>query len=257
VVWVKARLDAWFIERLDLASRPPRAVGDDVVRTMRRIAAADLVPQVYEWLSEEATWEQLVTYLALEGGPDADFDDLVAVAQVGIAGDPKVALGANYWDEMGRGDLAEVHTELHARLVEAVDMPRYERSELPLPALERMALNGLLATNRSLQPEMIGALGLLEMQAGPRCRAVVRALRRLDAPSASFPFYEEHARADPTHGKAWLNRVVRPLSTEPRWAAGMIRGARWRATVNNRFFAEARNWCDEMARRRSQHAKIV
>jgi hypothetical protein len=257
IVRVKARLDAWFMERLDLASPPRRAVGEDAVSTMRRIAAADLVPPVYEWLAEEATWEQLVTYLALEGGPDADFDDMVALAQVGIGGDPKVALGANYWDEMGRGDLAEVHTELHARLVEAVDMPRFERSELPLPALERTALNGLLATSRSLQPEMIGALGLLEMQAGPRCRAVVRALRRLDAPAASFPFYEEHARADPIHGKEWLNRVVRPLGTEPRWAAGMIRGARWRATVNNRFFAGARTWCDQMPAKGSQEAKIA
>jgi hypothetical protein len=257
VVRVKARLDAWFVERLDLASTPPRAVGEDAVDTMRRIAAADLVPPVYEWLAEEATWDQLVTYLALEGGPDADFDDLVAVAQVGIAGDPKVALGANYWDEMGRGHLDAVHTELHAQLVDAVDMPRFERRELPVPALERMALNGLLATSRALQPEMIGALGLLEMQAGPRCRAVVRALRRLDAPPDSLPFYEEHARADPIHGKEWLIRVVAPLSAEPRWAAGMIRGARWRATVNNRFFAEARNWCHQMGSRRPSEAMIA
>ena len=38
IVRVKARLDAWFMERLDLASPPRRAVGEDAVSTMRRIA---------------------------------------------------------------------------------------------------------------------------------------------------------------------------------------------------------------------------
>jgi hypothetical protein len=90
---------------------------------------------------------------------------------------------------------------------------------------------------------MLGALGLLEMQAGPRCRAVVRALRRLDAPADSFPFYEEHAVADPRHGKEWLERVVAPLARDPEWARRMIRGARWRADVNDRFFAMARVEC--------------
>jgi hypothetical protein len=239
LVRTKAALDAWFVERLDRRVAPASGEPGDTVAAMRRLAAESLVPPVYEWLAEEATWAQLVHFLALEGGPDGGFDDLVAIAQIAIGGDPKVALGANYWDEMGRGDLDEVHTELHHRLVEAVEMPTIPREDLPVTALERSAMNGLLATNRHLQPEMIGSLGLLEMQAGPRCRAVVKALRRLDAPEGSFPFYEEHAHADPRHGKEWLERVVAPLGEDPDWSARMLRGARWRADVNDRFFAEA------------------
>jgi hypothetical protein len=206
------------------------------------------VPPVYDWLAEEASWPSVVRYLALEGGPDGGFDDLVALAQVGLAGDPKLALAANYWDEMGRGRLADVHTELHHRLVDAAGLEAIPRHEQPLSALERVALNGLLATNRWLQPEMIGALGLLEMQAGPRCRAVVRAFRRLGAPPDAFPFYEEHAHADPIHGKEWLERVVAPLATDPEWGRRMVRGASWRSQVNRRFFADAHRLClDESA----------
>ena len=74
----------------------------------------------------------------------------------------------------------------------------------------------------------LGALGLLELQAGPRCRRVVRAMKRLGAPSAAFPFYEEHANVDPLHGKAWLDDAVRPLvDVHPTWAAAIIRGAAW------------------------------
>ncbi len=244
VVTLKAELEARYLDRVrravqddDLALAP----GGDAVAAMRRVGAAELVPAVYRWLSEEATWPQIVDFLAHEGGPDAGFDDLVALAQVGIHDGPKVTLGANYWDEMGRGELAAVHTVLHDRLVEASEMPRIARHELPVEALHRMALGGVLATNRSLQPELLGALGLLEMQAGPRCRAVIAALRRVDAPADTLPFYEEHAVADPRHGKEWLDHVVAPLAEQhTEWGARMVDGARWRHQANHRFFATIR-----------------
>lgn len=217
---------------------------EDVIATIRRVAAHDLVPDVYEWLADDATWEQLVLFLTLEGGPDAGFDDLVAMSQVGIRNGPKVVLGANYWDEMGRGDPNEVHTVLHDRLVAAINMPRPTHAQLPVSALARMAVGGLLATSRYLQPEAIGAFGLIELQAGPRCRAVIKALTRLDAPAGAFAFYEEHARADPHHGKAWLDGVIGPLAAAHEdWAQRMVDGAVWRQNVNSRFFAEAHELC--------------
>src|SRR5262249_43053066 len=148
---------------------------DAVVREFRRIARGDLVPPVYEWIAHVASRDELVEFLSLEGGPDADFDDLVAMCQIGLTGRPKLALAANYWDEMGRGDLAAVHTELHAAMAGALQLRDVPVDELPVAAMERKALGGLLATNRALQPEMIGGLGLLECQAGPRCRRVVTA----------------------------------------------------------------------------------
>jgi hypothetical protein len=181
-------------------------------------------------------------FLAVEGGPDGGFDDLVSLCQVGIQGSAKVVLGANYWDEMGRGDVAAVHTVLHDRLVAAVELPVIPRAALPLSALYRTALNGLLGTNRWLQLEMIGALGLLELQAGPRCRRVLRALERLGAPADAFPFYEEHAVADPVHGKEWLEGAVRPLVAEhAEWGPRIVRGALWRSEANRRLFTELRN----------------
>src|SRR5690606_14819282 len=113
-------------------------------------------------------------------------------------------------------------TELHHRLVQALGLQVVPRSKQPTEALERSVLGSLLATNRRLQPEMVGALGLIELQAGPRCRKVVKALRRLDAPADAFPFYEEHAVADPRHGKDWVDHVVATLGTDPTWAAGIL-----------------------------------
>ncbi len=233
---LKWRLEERFVAQLDEWIRPPSPTSVDVPDALRRIARqAD--DSVYDWIASSADWSQLATFLAIEGGPDGGFDDLVAICQIGIRGEAKVTLAQNYWDEMGRGSHAAVHTVLHDRLVAAVHMPTIRRAELPISALYRNALNGLLATNRWLQPEMLGALGLLELLAGPRCRRVVRALERLSAPADAFPFYEEHASTDPRHGKEWLDGALAPLVTaHPEWAAGVVRGATWRSAVSTRFF---------------------
>ena len=203
---------------------------------MRAVGVCGLVPEVYEWLAEDADREEIVEFLSMEGGPDGGFDDLVAACQIGLDGTAKLELAQNYWDEMGNGTLARVHTELHRKLTRALGLACPPRERQPVEALERSVLTGLLATNRWLQPEMLGALGLLELQAGPRCRKVVAALGRIGAGEDALDFYAEHAAVDPRHGKDWVDKAVTPFEGDARWAAGIVRGARWRSIVNAGFF---------------------
>lgn len=241
VVELRNRLEPRVVRRLDDGAARLETRSDlDPVAAMRRLAAADLVPPLYRWLAAEASLDQLRSYLALEGGPDGGFDDLVALCQVGLGGRAKVELGRNYWDEMGRGDLPAVHAELHHAMARALELEPPRREDLPVEALERSVLGPLLATNRVLQPEMVGALGFIELQAGPRSREVAKGLRRVGADAAALPFYDEHATADPRHGKDWLDEVVGPLAAaHPSWAPRIVRGARWRDAVNGAFFAWA------------------
>jgi hypothetical protein len=212
-----------------------------VVADMRALAAKDRLPAAYRWLAKTASWDELVAFLALEGGPDGGFDDLVALCQIGLTGSAKLELGKNYWDEMGCGDAAGVHTVLHSDMARAVGMPHVAREDMPVEALERVAVGGLLATNRWLQPEMVGALGLLELQAGPRCRMVVQAFDRLGAPPSAYPFYVEHAEVDPVHGRDWMDKAVVPLVRErPEWGPRIVKGAWWRSQLNLAFFERAR-----------------
>ncbi len=233
---VKLRLEQdWLAE---LSEQPAlRIDGADPVRAIRALAAKDRLPAVYRWVGESASLDELRRFLAIEGGPDGGFDDLVAICQVGLSGAPKMELARNYWDEMGNGRPADVHTDLHGEMAAAIELPRLPRSALPEAALARAAFGGLLATNRWLQPEMLGALGLTELQAGPRCRLVLNAFERLDVPAAAFPFYEVHADVDPRHGKDWLEQVIAPLAAErPEWRDRMVAGAVWRWQVNAALF---------------------
>jgi hypothetical protein len=238
VAALKSRLEAAWLGELESVAAP--AV--DTVPAMRMLAFKDRIPDVYRWLAEAATWEQFVGFLALEGGPDAGFDDLVAACQLGLHEGVKLELATNYWDEMGNGDVAAIHTVLHDQLVAAIEMPHISREDQPTAALERSAFCGLLATNRWLQPEMVGALGLIELQAGPRCRMVLQGLERLDAPREAFPFYAVHAEVDPLHGRTWLENAIVPLVAEyPEWGPRIVRGASWRSAVNATFFDEVWN----------------
>jgi hypothetical protein len=237
VAELKWRLEERFVAdltRLDAAGGWDLA--DSPAAAMRAIAVRDLLPEVYEWLADEADRVEIVEFLSIEGGPDGGFDDLVAACQVGLGGEPKLELARNYWDEMGNGSLARVHTELHRKLTRALGLACPPREDQPVEALERSVLTGVLATNRWLQPELLGALGLLELQAGPRCRKVVAALSRIGAGEDALDFYVEHATVDPRHGKHWVDNAVVPLEGDERWAAGIVRGARWRSIVNAGFF---------------------
>jgi hypothetical protein len=234
VAW---RLENDWLHEL-FALTDPLVEAGDVVAGMRALAARDRLPAAYEWVASTASWDEVVRFLALEGGPDGGFDDLVALCQVGLTGDPKLELARNYWDELGNGALAAVHTVLHDRLVAAIGMPRVPLDEQPVEALERAALGGLLSTNHWLQPEMLGALGLIELQAGPRCRKVLQAFDRLGAPADAYPFYAEHAEVDPRHGKDWMdNAIVPTVAAHPEWAPRILRGALWRSRVNAAFFS--------------------
>jgi hypothetical protein len=243
---LKSRLEAEWIGELDAAwlaagHLAEATDADRVVQAMRSVAAKDRLPAAYKWLAKDASWTELVEFLALEGGPDGGFDDLVAVCQVGLSGSAKLELGKNYWDEMGNGDADGVHTVLHQRMAAAIGMGHVAREDMPVEALERAALGGLLATNRWLQPEMLGALGLLELQAGPRCRLVLQAFDRLGAPADAYPFYVEHAEVDPVHGKDWMDKAIVPTVTDrPDWGPRIVKGAWWRSTVNLAFFEALR-----------------
>ena len=201
------------------SSRPGRTAGaarrgrrpERVVSAMRAVAAKDRLPAAYRWLAKEASWDELVEFLALEGGPDGGFDDLVALCQLGPVGQRQARARQELLGRDGpRRRRRRPHRAARGHGPRRSACRASRASDLPVEALERAALGGLLATNRWLQPEMLGALGLLELQAGPRCRLVLQGFDRLGAPAAAYPFYVEHAEVDPVHGKRLDGQGGRP-----------------------------------------------
>jgi hypothetical protein len=229
--WV---LERQWLDELAAGDLEHRAqLPSDPIAALRALAARDRLPEVYTWVAKHADHAGLVRFLSLEGGPDAGFDDLVAICQLGLPARAKMELATNYWDEMGNGDPRAVHTYLHEQLSNTLRLESVDDES----ALARSAILGLLATNRALQPELLGALGLIELQAGPRSRLVVQGLMRIGAPEDAVPFYEVHAEVDPRHGKGWLDNAIAPVLAEyPGMGERIVRGAMWRSRTNAELF---------------------
>ncbi|HMC69963.1 MAG TPA: hypothetical protein VKJ07_12480, partial [Mycobacteriales bacterium] len=68
---LKQRCEQVWLSELGALSMPDNVDGADPLIAMRVLAARDRLPAVYKWLARTASWDDVVTFLALEGGPDA------------------------------------------------------------------------------------------------------------------------------------------------------------------------------------------
>jgi hypothetical protein len=170
----------------------------------------------FEHLSERASPDEVAFYIGLEEQVDGRFDDVIALAQIGMSGDMKLALAENYWDEMGLGKLEDMHTVMferstsYARAILArrgIDVAR----AIPPAALKNGNLLLMYALRRQYAPRLLGALTILEHTAPYRFARTVRALRRLGAPESAIAYHDLHVTVDANHGKQLIERVLMPM----------------------------------------------
>ncbi|MBO9497668.1 iron-containing redox enzyme family protein, partial [Thalassotalea sp. G20_0] len=102
---------------LELINAYPKN-GAEYVKWLQRLISQhpSSVHSVYnEYLSNHAGPDELAYYFAQETTLDPRFDDILALMQIGNQVDVKLEIAQNYWDEMGNGNLHEVHSRLFAQ----------------------------------------------------------------------------------------------------------------------------------------------
>ncbi len=198
---------------------------------------------LFPWLAERATVEQMRWFLRQEVAGEAGFDDLVALAQLRLADQPKLELARNYWDEMGRGNAGGMHGPMLARLATALDLASLEAS-VPI-VWESLALGNImlgLAANRRYAYHALGALGVIELTAPGRAALVNQALKRLNIAPQARHYFALHSTLDIKHSAAWNAEVLRPVvAAEPRAAVAIAEGALLRLEAGRRCFERYRS----------------
>ena len=158
----------------------------------------------FEHLAEQATPEELAFYIGLEEQVDGRFDDVIAMAQLGMTGDMKLALAENFWDEMGLGHVEAMHTVMFAHSAEfmrsmlsrrGIDLTR----TIPAAALKNGNLLLMYALRRRYSLRLLGALTILEHTAPYRFANTVRGLRRIGVPEDFIRYHELHIAVDGNH----------------------------------------------------------
>jgi hypothetical protein len=194
---------------------------------------------LFPWLEREATLEQLRWFLRQEVAGEAGFDDLVALTQVRMPEQAKLELARNYWDEMGRGNASAMHGPMLARLAIALELDRSME-----PVAEAVALGNLLAGlafNRHYAFHSIGALGVVELTAPDRTRAVNLGLKRLGVHARDRQYYALHSTLDIAHSRAWNREVIGPLVAEdPSRTTAIAEGALMRLRAGELCFIRYR-----------------
>ena len=72
--------------------------------------------ELFPWLAQNASREDMLWFLTQEVAGEAGFDDLLAMTQVKMPVTAKLEMARNYWDEMGRGRDTAMHGPLLERL---------------------------------------------------------------------------------------------------------------------------------------------
>lgn len=197
--------------------RSPREFRDWYLE-LHRAHRAEVAP-FFEHLAERAPLEELAFYIGLEEQVDGRFDDVIALAQIGMSGDMKLALAENFWDEMGLGKLDDMHTIMFGQST-AHTRPILERrgvdvaGAVPAEALKNGNLLLMYALRRRYAPRLLGALTILEHTAPYRFSRTVRGLRRTGVPEEAVRYHELHVAIDANHGKQLIERVLMPLSAQ-------------------------------------------
>lgn len=191
---------------------------------------------LFPWLVEDATRDEIRWFFEQEAAGEAGFDDLVAYTQVKLPTSAKLELARNYWDEMGRGNVAGMHGPMLDTLVEtlAVD-PVIENTVWESLALANAMT--AMATNRRYAWHSVGALGIIELTAPGRSAMVAKGLRRIGLSNRERRYFDLHAVLDVKHSEDWNREALRPLVEEdPRRAAAIAEGALIRLACGARCF---------------------
>jgi Iron-containing redox enzyme len=239
---IEARWLAW--EDRQLADQELPASGKEFLTWFDQVAEQHVQQDFCRYLAEEATLPELALFFLAEELVDGKFDDVMALVQTGTKGITKMTIAENYWDEMGEGDHAKVHTTLFDHSA------RYMRAELAKSGMEESAMvcpevyeNAALllmyGIHRRLNPRALGAMGVLEQSASPRFQAMVDACLRLGIPEDVIEYQRIHVHVDADHGAEWIEGVFTPLVHQSqRLRDEIARGVLTRVRVADAYYEQ-------------------
>jgi hypothetical protein len=196
-------------------------------------------PYYHEFIHNQAGPEDLRTYILQESVVDGRFDDLLAMMQVGTSGPAKMEIATNFWDEMGNGNPAEVHTFLFNKIFDVFHITQEELDRvLTANALLSGNLAVLLCRYRRYYPEAVGFLGMTEWLVPDRFKSVVSAWERLGLPDVGIVYHRLHITIDSVHAAGWFHNIVAPSAGSEVMRRGIARGAIWRLNSSARYLDE-------------------
>lgn len=188
--------------------------GQAYVKWLKKVISehsSSVHPLYNDFLAQRAQSHHLAYYLAQETNLDPRFDDILAFLQVGLPVEPKLELAQNYFDEMGNGKAAKVHSQMFNTALQKIGVDdQYLQHNMLLDAQVSGNISAALALSRRHYFKAVGYFGVTEYLAPRRFKHVVNAWRRNGLPEVGITYHELHIGIDAVHAKGWFNNVIAP-----------------------------------------------
>jgi hypothetical protein len=208
-------------------------------------AAAHQYDDLCSYLRHSASLLDIALFMLAEEKVDGRFDDLIALSQLGTSGVTKMTIAHNFWDEMGNGDYALVHTDMFdhsARWMReevvarhGIDLSILEFAEVYSNACELL----MYSLRRQYLLRSLASIGLLEQTAPARFSATVDGSRRLGVPDDVIRYQDVHVGVDEEHGREWFDGVFTPIiEKNPAAAQEFALGVVIRGNVASEFYSK-------------------
>jgi hypothetical protein len=236
---VRRDLERVFTERLVDEVGPPRAIrAAGVAGALLELASGD-GPSLSGYLLEHGDRTQLREFLTHRSLYQRKEADPHTWAIPRVRGRVKAAMVTIQHDEYGAGAAPEMHAELFASTMRALELDPAFGAYVDLVPGTTLATDNLVTMfglHRAWRAACVGHLALFEMTSvGPMGR-YSRALRRLGVGPEARRFYDVHVAADAVHQQIALDDMVGGLlDQDPSLAGGVLFGARALSAVERRF----------------------
>jgi hypothetical protein len=226
-----------YISAAVLAQMPTRpAVYVSWLKNLAKTHPVYKHPYYHEFIRDQADREDMRRHMILESVLDSRFDDLLALMQVGTAGEAKMEIARNLWDEMGNGRREEVHSALFEKIFQVFEVSETDLdAALTATAMLTGNLAVMLCRYRHRYPEAVGYLGMTEWLVPDRFVQVVHAWERLGLPEVGIDYHRLHITVDAQHAAGWFHNVVAPAAGSAAMRLGIARGTLWRLNSSARY----------------------
>lgn len=194
-------------------------------------------PYYQTYLKDHGTREDIRFLLAQETSLDPRFDDILALMQLGTKADAKMELAANYWDEMGNGNIADMHTILFSKALDALEIDQqYLDDHYLFESKQCGNLSAALALSRRHYYKAIGYFGVTEYLAPRRFSSLITAWKRLGLPIEGAHYHELHIKIDAGHAASWFRNVISPaMDHDPRVGRDIAIGTLIRLNTSQQY----------------------
>lgn len=174
--------------------------------------------RVYDYIDKEASVAEIKYHLSQEASIDARFDDLMALAQVGVS-NPKVKLelAQNYWDEMGNGTVENMHGVIFSSMLKELNILSNDKTMMDLlidSSWQSLACANVVhygVLHRSKFNFILGVFGAIESVGQIRFAHLVNAYKRVSFEDKLSYYHTLHVEVDKKHSDDWFNNAIYPI----------------------------------------------